>query len=420
MRMGLIDAVLNRKQQVPPTAVPRFAPASLDTVGKEMYSQYRAGYESNPFVFRAVNIRSNAVASVPFLIFDTHDNEIMSRDHPLRKLLARPNPKMSWTEFVRISETYLGINGNVFIYPIKTTFDGVKELWPISPDRVTPQRSNDVFEPVSAWTINTGNGTITVKPDELIHIKLNNSSDELFGVSPMYVAKRAIDMQNAASRWNTSALSNGARPSLHLKMHRVLTKIQKRELKEEVRGKYQGQDNTGNVMITGDDMDVTPLGFTAVEMDFANGMVMNAREISVAYEVPSELIGDVSNKTYANAAEAGRQFAVNCVLPLLNMLYGALDSFLTPMYKDVGRISYDIAKVQDLAGDQTNLYTSVTNADFLTVNEKREIFGYDDVGSEGDIILTNMSRVPLSEAVTEITVPPMKDPAQDEGTDGDV
>lgn len=417
--MGFLDAVISRKQQVPPTAVPKFAPASLDTVGKGMYSQYLAGFENNPFVFRAVNLRSNAVAAVPFLVFDKSDNEILNRAHSLVALLNKPNPKMSWTEFARTVETYLGINGNAYIYPIKTTFEGVKELWPISPDHVTPQRTNNIFEPVSSWTINTGNGTITLKPEDLIHLKLNNSSDELFGVSPMFVAKRAVDMQNAANRWNTSALANGARPSLHLKVHDSLTKTQRKQIKEEMRGQYQGQDNTGNVMVTGDNMDVNPLGFTAVEMDFANGMVMNAREISVAYEVPSELIGDVSNKTYANAAEAGRQFAINCVVPLLNMLFGALDAYLTPLYKDVGRITYDVAKVQDLAGDQTNLYTAVTNADFFSVNEKRAIFGYDDVGPDGDVILTNMSRVPLAEAVTEINIPPMQqDP--DEGDTEDV
>lgn len=399
------------KKQAPASAgaIPPFASQPMDTVGRELYSQYRAGYENNPFVFRAVNIRANAVASVKFLIFDTKGNEITNIDHPLYKLLRRPNPCMTGSEFIKDLEQNIGINGNAYIFLIRTTFSGIGEMWSISPDKITPIRTYDIFDPVTSWTVNLGSRTISVPPENIIHIKLNSGSDSFFGVSPMVVAKRAIDMQNAATRWNTSALTNGARPSLHLKVRDHLTKSQKRDLREDMRAGYQGVDNNANVMVTGDNMDVTPLGFTALEMDFSNGMVMNSREIAVAYDTPSELIGDVANKTYANAAEAGRQFAVNCVKPLLDQLWETMDRVITPEYSDVGRITYDIASVQDLAGDQTALYAAVTGADFLSVNEKREIFGYDDVGSDGDIILTSMSRVPLAEAVTEMVVPPMQD-----------
>jgi len=389
----------------------------METVGKDLYSQYRAGYENNPFIFSAVNIRSNSVASVPFLVFDKSDNEITKPDHDLIKLLNNPNPEMSGKEFVREIQEYLGINGNAMIYMVRTTFHGIVEMWPISPDKAIPVRTNNLFEPVSSWTINLGDRTIVANPEDVIHIKLNKSSDGFYGVSPMFVAKRAADMQNAASKWNTSALNNGARPSITLKVHNTLSKRQRKELKEEIRGGYQGPENTGNAMVIGDDMDVIPTGFTAVEMDFANGMVMNSREIAVAYGVPSELIGDVANKTYANAAEAGRQFAVNCVKPLLEQFWETLNKVLTPLYKDVGKITFDIAQVQDLSGDQTPLYNAITAADFLTTNEKRQVFGFDDVGPDGDVILTNMSRVPLTEAVTEITVPPMNDTG--DGSDGE-
>jgi len=244
-------------------------------------------------------------------------------------------------------------------------------------------------------------------PEELIHIRLNASSDAVLGLSPMYVASRAIEQQEASSRWNTATMRNRAIPSMAIKLKQVLTTKQRRDLKEDLYGKYQGYDNAGQVMLLPDEMDVVPMGYTAVEMDYANGMIMNSREIAVAYGVPSELVGDVSNKTYANATEAGRQFAMNTILPLLDLMYGSIWAGISPMYKDVSSITYDVEQIRDLSGDQTPMMSALTNANFLTTNEKRRKLGYDDIGPEGDVILTGMGLVPLSESVTPAELPPM-------------
>lgn len=402
--MGFFSRTEVKARQVnhDPNAMIRMASQSIDT---SIGNQYR-GYMSNPFVYRAVNLTAGAVSSIPVLVYDTKGDEIMRDDHPLIKLLRRPNPKMSWSNLISAVETHLGINGNAYILLVRTSF-GVAEMHPVSPGKVNINKSNDFFNPVASYKITTGTGTMVIMPEDMIHLKLNEDEDGM-GISPMYVARRAIDMQDAAVKWNTSALTNGAKPSFVLKIKNTLTSRQRKELREETSAKMQGTDNTGQVTILDDQMDMTPVGMSALDMDYANGMIMNSREIAVAYATPSELIGDVSNKTYANAAEAGRQFAINCVVPRLESLYSAIDAVLTPLYKDVGRITYDVAGVQDLAGDQTALYSAITNTDFLTVNEKRELFGYDDIGAEGDIILTGMGKVPLSEAVTAIEIPPMR------------
>lgn len=229
------------------------------------------------------------------------------------------------------------------------------------------------------------------------------------GVSPMFVAKRAIEQQEAASKWNTSTMRNRAVPSLMIKLKSILTRSQKRELKEDVAANYQGYGNAGQVMIVPEDMDASPMGYTAVEMDYANSMVMNSREICVAYGVPSELVGDVANKTYANAQEARMQMAMNTIMPRLEVMYGALESYLVTVYKDVTHFTYDVEQINDLSGDQTPMMAALTSCNYLTTNEKRRKLGYDDIGPEGDIILTGMGLVPLSETVVPVETPPMGD-----------
>lgn len=387
---------------------------STQLISKGMWSQFLDGFERNPYVFSCVNLRAGSVSSVPPIVYDHAGNEVTSQEHPLLKLLARPNPKQSWAQFVGQIETYLGINGNAYIYPIRTHFSGIAELWVFSSAEVTPMRTNNKFEPVSSWILNFGNETRTVEPDGLIHIKLNNSSDKLFGISPMYVARINVEMQNAAGVWNKSTLENGARPSMILRTKGNLSKLQRKILKDEMRGSYQGAENQSNVMVVPEEIEAIPNGFTAVEMDFVEGMTMNSRAICVAYNVPSELVGDVANKTYANLAEARSQYAKSCILPELELIYSELAHYLLPYYEDVADLTYDVAKVQDLSGDQTSMYAAMTNCDFLTTNEKRQVFGYGDVGADGDVILTNMSRIPLNEAAVAVQVQPMAQGPEDD------
>lgn len=413
--MGLLGDRFRRKsappasEAAPATVVPHpgWAFLSGDTIGKGMWSQYKDGYERNPYVYQCVQLRAGSISSVPPIAHDRSGNEILNPEHPLAKLLKRPNPRQSWAQFIGEVETYLAINGNVYIYPVTTTFAGVAELWAFSADSVTPMRSNDKFAPVTGWQLNTGTRTIRLEPNQLVHIKLNASSDDLMGVSPMYIARMYVEQQNIAGLWNKSTLQNGARPSMVVKTP-TLTAKQREDLRDEMRSSIQGAGNSSGVMLVDDRIEVNPLGFSAVEMDYVQGVTMAARAICVAYSVPSELVGDVANKTYANLSEARSQYAKSCVLPELRLIYGELEHALLPYFKDVGDITFDVGQVQDLAGDQTAMYTAMEQVGFLSTNEKRAVFGFDDVGAEGDVILTNMSRIPLSEAATLIETPPME------------
>lgn len=151
-----ISNPFSKKAYAPPEprSVPSFGGTPVERVQKNLYSQYKAGYEANPYVFRCVNLRADACAAVDPIIYDQKGDEIENAKHPLKKLIDRPNPRMSWSELVRDVQIYLGINGNAFLCPVKTTFSAIAELWPLPPDSVIAIASNDVTHPVKQWNVN--------------------------------------------------------------------------------------------------------------------------------------------------------------------------------------------------------------------------------------------------------------------------
>ena len=373
--------------------------------GNQIFVEAMA-YRTNPYVRRAVDLNAASASSVPAMLMDAKGNEIESPNHPLRKLMDRPNKSMGWKEYVDTNIRYLGIYGETFIYMVRT-IKGIEALHPISSQNVTVQPSNNILDPVAYYTVNMGNGSIRVNPENMIHIKYPNPKDPTHGLSPMTSAADAIMIQAAIREWNISTTKNGANPSMELNIPYEMTKEQFDDFKKKFDAGYGGPDNANKVLILDGGKTSKVLGFNARDMDYANAVVLYAREVSIAYGVPPEKIGDSANKTYSNSIEANKEYANDTVMPLLDMFYSAHNRQILPLYKDVAEIKYDIEKVPGLKGDQTQQYIALNSIDFMSINEKRALFGYDDLGADADVILVPMGKVPLNEATEPLPKPPM-------------
>ena len=133
----------------------------------------------------------------------------------------------------------------------------------------------------------------------------------------------------------------------------------------------------------------------------ANGIVLTAREIAVAFGVPPENIGDSANKTYANAQEANKEFAMHTVVPLAQMTYEPISAYIKRYHPDIGSVGFDIEEIDALKGDQTAMMQALTAANYLTINEKRARMSYEDIPG-GDVVLQPLGQAPLDEVATDI------------------
>src|SRR4029077_3976355 len=86
--------------------------------------------------------------------------------------------------------------------------------------------------------------------------------------------------------------------------------------------------------------------------------------------------GIPGDNTYSNYQEANRVFWRQTVLPLAQRIGCSLAQWLAPAFGSGLRIAVDTDRIDALATDRAALWERVTNAPFLTLNEKREAVGY--------------------------------------------
>jgi len=126
------------------------------------------------------------------------------------------------------------------------------------------------------------------------------------------------------------------------------------------------------------------MSLTPKDMDFLDAKHNAAREIALCFGVPPMLLGIPGDATYANYQEANRAFFRSTVLPLISRIGCALSQWLSPVYGRNLRLAVDADRIDALASDRAALWKRVSEAPFLTLNEKRIATGYTPVeGGDG-------------------------------------
>jgi HK97 family phage portal protein len=350
----------------------------------------REGVLKNAIAYRCVRMIAEGAASVPWLLYEGK-RELDS--HPLLKLLAAPNPREEGTALFERWYAYLECAGNSYLEA--TTASGeVRELYVLRPDRVS------VVPDARGWPVAfdyciDGRTTRLARDATgflpVLHASLFHPLDDYYGLSPIAAAGNAIDIHNAGSAWSKALLDNAARPSGALVYKGPdgsgLTGEQFARLKRELEESYSGAANAGRPMVLEGGLDWRNMSYTPTELDFSKTRDVAAREIALAFGVPPMILGIPGDNTYANYREANLVFWRQTVLPLVARTAKALTNWLAPRFGDNLRLGFDSDAVDALALEREAVWDRLTNASFLTTNERRAAAGYSPV--EGGDVLAN-------------------------------
>ena len=346
---------------------------------RDFASLAREGFMRNPVAHRCVRLVAEAAASVPWLLYQG-SGELT--EHPLLGLLERPNARQSGAALMETLYGHLLIGGNAYL---EFTEAGVaaRELHALRPDRAS------IVEDQAGWPVavdyraGSAKRRIPLGAEQgpgALHLALFHPLDDHYGFAPVEAASMALDIHNAAGRWNKALLDNSARPSGALvfapKEGGNLTDEQYDRLKLELEENYSGARRAGRPLILEGGLDWKAMSLTPKDMDFLEARNGAARDIALACGVPPMLLGIPGDNTYANYQEANRALWRLTVLPMVGRIGGELSTWLSAKFGEELRLGYDLDAIEGLSLDREALWRRVGAASFLTDDEKREAVGY--------------------------------------------
>ena len=176
---------------------------------------------------------------------------------------------------------------------------------------------------------------------------------------------------------------------------------------------YSGAGNNGKPLLLEGGLEWQEMSLNPKDMDFLDGKHSAAREIALAFGVPPMLLGIPGDATYSNMFEARLALWTDTVLPILQLIIGGLNRWLTPHYGEGLYLWYDEEMIPALEPLRKAKSDRINAAAYMTVNEKRRAMGLDDADG-GDVIFVPATNVPLDLA-GQINLPEPGSPADATG-----
>ncbi len=364
----------------------------------------REAYGTNVVAFQSINRIGDAVASVKLGIYR---GETELTDHPLARLLARPNPLQSYGDYMRAKVGYLMIAGNGYEERLMVGKD-IRELYQLRPDRMKIIPSTRGVPAAYEYTMGQNKVKWDVDPRtlacDLRHLKMFNPLSDWYGMSPVQPGAHAIDQNNEAMTWMQALLQNSARPSgaLTVKDGGSLSDENFNRLKAQIEEQYSGSNNAGRPMLLEGGLDWTQMGLSPTDMGIVEAKFASARDVALTFGVPPQLLGIPGDLTYANYAEARLAFWEDTALPLLDMILTDWNSWLGSVYNV--EIRADVDAIPAIAEKRLRMWQMADSSTDLTINERRALKGYGPIPG-GDTLFVSSSEIPLSMASEPIDQP---------------
>ncbi len=358
------------------------AQANQNVVDK--YESYaKEAYLGNPVASACIDYIAKSVAGVSWQVKSNRgtDNESTIDQHPLLDLLRHPNPLQGRTRFMVDVVSYWLLAGNSYILRIgpNDVNRPPRELYTLRPDMMTPVRGSTLGSMSHYEYRPNGGSKIDYSPEEICHLDFWDPLDNVAGPSPQRPGAWSIDQNNEGRKWNTALLQNGARLSGLLSTESIISKETREKLEAELKDKFAGSTKAGKFLLAEGGLKFQEMGTSPKDMDWLEGQRQSAREICIVNAVPPELIGDATNKTYANYQEARKAFYEDTVLPLLDYMRDEFNNWLVPLYGQNIYLDYNSDDIEALQEDRDKFHARIRSdytAGLLTRNEARLQLGF--------------------------------------------
>ncbi|MGW1275504.1 phage portal protein [Streptomyces tsukubensis] len=338
------------------------------------------GYERSVWAFKAIEAISKHPGSLTVEIGRGGDDRQFAEtltDHPLLRVLnGQANPlERSGVFKKRLSAQLLLSKKGVFVEITRSRAGTITRLDLLPPDRVEP-----VPDPrgdyLSHFEFTTYEGQIReLDPSRVIWIRDPHPSDPFCGTTPLEAAGLSIDLDVKARVYNISFIDNDARPSGLISID--ADGLDQREIDRIQQRLAPGAQQAGETVVVGSG----PGGMTYVDtstrprdMNYET-LARTARdEILSAFGVPESVVGNASERTFANADREEWNFWQHTELPHLHLIAAAFDLDLD----DGWQVRFNTAGIEALEFPRRQRREEARQewtAGLITVDEYREVAG---------------------------------------------
>lgn len=314
-------------------------------------------------------------------------------DHPLARLMRRPNNKETGGMLRRRMVQQLQLTGSALVWRLLDGTGTPAEMWsipsgtwqplmrsPAWPEgayRVTPYYAYGPFATTPGFM---QPGGVIIPSEEIVRADFPHPLVSYDAYSPLTACALQLDALEAVDKSRWYAMKNGVNPSAVVELDpsmggSVPPQDEIDRLKEEFHARYGGPENTGRVAVLTPGAKLNPYSHSPADMMFESQWSQLVDFVLSVFGVTKTLgfMGEASS--YAALYASLKQFTVLSLKPLLQLLADAINVQLVwPFWGEEYFVEFEPAAIDD---DDLKLKVmqSLSAIGAITVNEYRTSLG---------------------------------------------
>lgn len=372
---------------------------------------YAAIYRSQPNVRTVISFLARNIAQLNLHVYErvSDTDRIRLTDHPLARLLKRPNPYTTRHRLFDSLMNDLGIWDNAFWYKIRK--GDQMALLRIPPYLVQVKGS----AVPTGYVLTIGREKREVAPQDVVHFRGFNPDSATVGLSPLETLRQILAEDFAASGFREQFWKNSAR------MGGILSRPEnapewldedRQRFKAQWEALYTGAGAAGKTAILEEGMTFTPITMTMDDAQYIQARKLTREEVAAAFHVPPPSVGILENATYSNISEQHKQLYQDTLGPWLDLIEEEVVLQLLPDFEDGRDIYVEFNMQEKLKGsfeEQAQSFSSAVGAPFMTRNEVRARMNLPSIDSpEADNLVTPLNVLVGGQASPRDSAPPPK------------
>lgn len=371
--------------------------------------------EYKGLVYNAVNTISNDIGRYqPIFYKKREDEEVVVKQHPLLRLIEKPDQTMTQFELFKTASIDIEIYGEIFWYfgfGKLTKYPRTIKLLP--PDRMTVSINQDTGE-VAGYTMLDGKGNqVPFTIDEVYLTKTPNPMNPYRGLGTLEAALLYSKTEEEQSVFQYNFMKNQATPSGVLTFKENISEPAFKEIQKKWKERNSGSVNAGKTLfLRGGDAKFEKIGLSLADLDMGGLQKLTEDKVYRMFNVPRAILGetDSSGLGRSNIETIEYIFAKKTIDPKMDLIDDSLTMILAKYYGNRDKDKIYTKHVSQVPADKEAILKEHTAAvgKWMTRNEIRKERGLDPVDG-GDDLYVGFNEVPVrsqdqkEEAIKSVT-----------------
>ena len=269
-------------------------------------------------VWACVAVIADTIAALPWHAFQRTErgSQPLGSNSIDWLISTQPNPEQTAFQFKQAAMAHVLLWGNGYAEVERNVGGYPMSLWPVTPDRVTPDRIDGSL----VYRVRNPSAEDRLVPAaDMLHFR-GLGFDGLVGYTPITMHARAMGISIAADKFAASFYGNGTHPASVLETKQALRPEQVDLLKAQWESMHKGPDKAHKTAILPFDTTYRQIGINPADAKLIEARTFSVREIARIFRVPPHKLADLERSSYSNAEQQAIEFVSDCIVPWVAML----------------------------------------------------------------------------------------------------